>query len=136
MAVFPVCLSPIISSLCPLPTGMSESIAFNPVCIGSLTDSLGIIPGALVSTLDLLTFLRAPLPSIGLPSASTTLPKRPLPIGTSTIEPVLFTTSPSLIVLSLPNITTPTLSLSRFKAIPAIPPGNSTISPAWIWSRP
>ena len=56
MAVFPVCLSPIISSLCPLPTGMSESIAFNPVCMGSLTDSLGIIPGALVSTLDLLTF--------------------------------------------------------------------------------
>ena len=132
IAVLPVCLSPMISSLCPLPTGIKESIAFKPVCIGSLTDSRGIIPGAFVSTLDLLTFFRGPLPSIGFPKASTTLPNNPLPIGTSTIDPVLLTVSPSLIVLSLPKITTPTLSLSKFKAIPAIPPGNSTISPAWI----
>ena len=105
-------------------------MALSPVCIGSLTDSLGIIPGAFDSTLVLLTFFNVPFPSMGLPNASTTLPRSPLPIGTSTIEPVRFTTSPSLIVLSLPKITTPTLSLSKFKAIPAMPPGNSTISPA------
>ena len=130
IAVLPVCLSPIINSLCPLPTGIRESIAFNPVCIGSFTDCLGIIPGAFASTLVRFTFFRTPLPSIGLPNASTTLPNKPLPTGTSTIEPVLLTTSPSLMVLSLPNITTPTLSLSKLSAIPAIPPGNSTISPA------
>jgi hypothetical protein len=53
MAVFPVCLSPIMSSLYPLPIGTSESTDFNPVIIGSCTDFLGIIPGALTSTLDL-----------------------------------------------------------------------------------
>lgn len=58
------------------------------------------------------------LPSIGLPKASTTLPSSSLPVGTSTIAPVLFTMSPSLISLSLPNTTTPTLSGSKFKAMP------------------
>jgi hypothetical protein len=52
-AVFPVYLSPIINSLYPLPIGTKQSTAFNPVYIGSLTDFLGIIPGALISTLDL-----------------------------------------------------------------------------------
>jgi len=53
IAVFPVCLSPIISSLYPLPIGTSESTHLSPVCIGSCTDFLGIIPGALSSTLCL-----------------------------------------------------------------------------------
>jgi hypothetical protein len=52
-AVFPVYLSPIINSLYPLPIGTKQSTAFRPVYIGSLTDFLGIIPGALISTLDL-----------------------------------------------------------------------------------
>jgi hypothetical protein len=52
-AVFPVYLSPMINSLYPLPIGTKQSTAFNPVYIGSLTDYLGIIPGALISTLDL-----------------------------------------------------------------------------------
>ena len=129
-AVFPVCLSPIINSLCPLPIGIRLSMAFKPVCIGSLTDFLGIIPGALSSALLILTSLRGPLPSIGFPSPSTTRPRRDLPVGTSTIDCVLLTTSPSLIDLSLPKITTPTLSSSRFSAIPFTLPGNSTISPA------
>ena len=72
----------------------------------------------------------SPLPSIGLPKASTTLPNNSLPTGASTILPVLLTVSPYLIPRSSPKITTPTLSDSRFKAIPEIPPGNSTISPA------
>ena len=118
-AVFPVCLSPIINSLCPLPTGIKLSIAFKPVCIGSPTDFLGIIPGALTSTLFLLIFLsKFSLPSIGFPNASTTLPSNSLPTGTSTIAPVLLTVSPSLIDLSSPKITIPTLSFSRLRAIP------------------
>ena len=125
-----------INSLWPLPIGINESIAFKPVCIGSWTDCLGIMPGAFVSTLALLTFFNAPLPSIGFPKASTTLPSNPFPAGTSTIEPVLFTVSPSFMSLSLPKITIPTLSFSRFKAIPAMPPSNSTISPALISSNP
>src|SRR4029077_11596589 len=37
---------------------------------------------------------------------------------------------------SSPKITTPTLSASRLRAKPRMPPGNSTISPAWTLSRP
>ena len=136
-AVLPVWRSPIISSLCPLPTGIKLSIAFKPVCIGSPTDCRGIIPGALTSTLFLSKLLsKAPFPSIGFPNPSTTLPKSCFPTGTSTIAPVLFTVSPSLISLSSPNITTPTLSLSKFNAIPLEPSENSTISPAWTLSKP
>lgn len=48
IAVLPVCLSPIINYLCPLPIGTRPSTALRPVCIGSLTDFLGMIPGALI----------------------------------------------------------------------------------------
>ena len=82
------------------------------------------------STLLFSTFFNSPFPSIGFPRPSTTLPRSPLPTLTSTILPVLFTTSPSFIDLSSPKITIPTLSSSRFKAIPLIFPGKSTISPA------
>ena len=59
------------------------------------------------------------------------------PTGTSTIEPVRDTVSPSRICLSSPKITTPTLSVSRFSAMPRRPaPGNSTISPAMQFCRP
>jgi hypothetical protein len=51
IAVFPVYLSPIINSLCPLPIGTKQSTAFKPVYIGSWTLFLGIIPGAFNSTL-------------------------------------------------------------------------------------
>ena len=47
------------------------------------------------------------------------------------------TSSPSEIARSSPKITTPTLSLSRFRAMPFDAGlGNSTISPAWTLSRP
>ena len=86
---------------------------------------------AFTSTLVLLIPLsNAPLPSIGFPKPSTTLPKSSFPTGVSTIAPVLLTVSPSLTALSSPKITTPTFSLSRFKAIPFDPSENSTISPA------
>jgi len=53
IAVLPVYLSPIISSRYPLPIGTNESTDLRPVCIGSCTDFLGIIPGALISILYL-----------------------------------------------------------------------------------
>ena len=106
------------------------------VAIGSCTDLRGIMPGALTSTRDFLSDLMGPLPSIGLPRPSTTRPSKPLPTGTSTMVPVRLTVSPSLIERSSPKITTPTLSASRFSAMPRMPPGNSTISPAWTLSRP
>jgi hypothetical protein len=53
IAVLPVYLSPMISSLYPLPIGTKASTDFNPVNIGSCTDFLGMIPGAFNSTLYL-----------------------------------------------------------------------------------
>lgn len=94
IAVFPVYLSPMISSLCPLPMGTKQSTDFNPVCMGSNTDYLGIIPGAFNSILLLSLAFTGPFPSMGLPKASNTLPSMHSPIGTSTIAPVLYTESP------------------------------------------
>lgn len=130
MAVFPVCLSPIISSLCPLPIGTKASTDLRPVYIGSSTLFLGIIPGALSSTLLLWVDLTGPFPSIGLPRASKTLPNISIPMGTSTMASVLLTRSPSYISLSFPRTTIPTLSVSKLRAIPLSPDPNSTISPA------
>src|ERR1700733_10490969 len=136
-AVLPVCRSPMPSSRWPRPIGISASIAFNPVCTGSCTDLRGMMPGAFTSTRPRTTSVSGPLPSIGVPSPSTTRPSKPLPTGTSTIVPVRVTVSPSRICLSLPKITTPTLSVSRFNAMPRRPaPGNSTISPAMQFCRP
>lgn len=55
---------------------------------------------------------------MAFPRASTTRPSSSSPTGTSTMAPVLFTMSPSLISLSLPNTTTPTLSGSKFRDMP------------------
>ena len=136
-AVLPVWRSPMISSRWPRPIGINASIAFRPVCIGSCTDLRGMIPGALTSTRLILASAIGPLPSIGTPRPSTTRPSRLGPIGTSTIEPVRDTVSPSRIFRSSPKITTPTLSVSRFSAMPRRPAdGNSTISPDITFCRP
>src|SRR5487761_2297026 len=136
-AVLPVWRSPMISSRWPRPIGISASIAFRPVCIGSCTDLRGMMPGAFTSTRLRCTLVSGPLPSIGVPSPSTTRPSSPSPTGTSTMEPVRATVSPSRICRSSPKITTPTLSVSRFSAMPRRPaPGNSTISPAMQFCRP
>ena len=111
-------------------------MAFRPDCIGSDTDWRGMMPGALTSTRLRWSLTIGPLPSIGLPRPSTTRPSRPLPTGTSTMVPVRLTTSPSRISASEPKITQPTLSASRFRAMPCTPLENSTISPAWTLSRP
>ncbi len=50
MAVLPVWRSPMISSRWPRPIGISASMAFRPVDIGSCTDLRGMMPGAFTST--------------------------------------------------------------------------------------
>ena len=49
---------------------------------GSCTDLRGMMPGAFTSTRRRSLESIGPLPSIGLPSASTTRPSSPLPTGT------------------------------------------------------
>ena len=136
IAGLPVCLSPIISSLCPLPIGIIESIAFIPVCKGTLTDLRSIIPDAGDSTGRVSVVFIAPLPSIGFPRASTTRPKSASPTGTSATRPVRFAILPSFIPVSSPRITTLTLSSSRFSAIDITPPSSSISSPAIHASSP
>src|ERR1700733_2363630 len=112
------------------------AMALSPVAIGSCTDLRGMMPGALTSTRAFFSALIGPLPSIGSPSASTTRPRSPFPTGTSTMARVRLTVWPSLISRSEPKITMPTLSTSRFSAMPLTPDSNSTISPACTLSRP
>jgi hypothetical protein len=46
MAVLPVPRSPMISSRWPRPIGIMASMAFSPVCSGSLTERRSTTPGA------------------------------------------------------------------------------------------
>uniref|UniRef100_A0A6B0VAQ7 Putative secreted protein n=1 Tax=Ixodes ricinus TaxID=34613 RepID=A0A6B0VAQ7_IXORI len=136
MAVLPVCLSPMMSSRWPRPMGTRLSTALMPVSMGSFTEIRGMMPGALTPTRALPLHATGPLPSMGLPRASTTRPRSSGPTGTSTIAPVRLTMSPSLMSLSLPKTTIPTLSGSRLSAMPLRPLENSTISSAWMFFRP
>ena len=52
------------------------------------------------------------------------------------MRPVRLTVSPSLISVYSPSSTAPTLSSSRFSAMPKTPCGNSSISPAIVFSTP
>ena len=57
---YPVCLSPMMSSLCPLPMGTRLSTALMPVCIGSRTEIRGMMLGAFVPTRARLSVTIAP----------------------------------------------------------------------------
>ena len=84
MAVLPMPRSPMISSRCPRPIGIIESIALSPVWSGSFTGWRTMMPGACDSTLRVhRRALISPSPSIGRPSASTTRPMSAGPTGTS-----------------------------------------------------
>ena len=135
-AVLPVCRSPMISSRWPRPIGTIPSIAFSPVCSGSLTGDRSTTPGASRSIGMNRVAAIGPLPSMGLPSASTTRPSISSPTGTEMMRPVRLTVSPSLISDERPSSTAPTLSSSRFSAIPNNWCGNSSISPAMARSTP
>ena len=118
MAVLPVWRSPMISSRCPRPIGIIESMALMPVCSGSFTGWRSITLGAFHSRLRKRSVPIGPLPSTGWPSALTTRPISAGPTGTEAMRPVRSTRSPSLMFSSEPSSTTPTLSSSRFSTSP------------------
>src|SRR5689334_15850327 len=128
MVVLPVLRSPMISSRCPRPIGVMASMALMPVCSGSCTGLRPMMPGAWISIRRSWTFVSAPLPSTGLPRASTTRPSRPSPAGTERIWPVARTVEPSRTAPPSPSTTAPIDSSSRFRARPRTPPSNSRSS--------
>jgi hypothetical protein len=97
IAVLPVCRSPMMSSRCPRPIGMSASIALMPVWTGVSTPCRTMTPGAIRSAGRVFFVSIGPLSSSGRPSGSTTRPSSAWPTGTSTTRPVVLTVSPSLI---------------------------------------
>src|SRR5581483_5841468 len=136
IAVLPVCRSPMISSRCPRPIGVIASMAVMPVCNGSLTGCRATTDGDWISSARVSVALMGPLPSIGRPSASTTLPRNASPTGTERIRPVCLTRSPSSMWEASPRITQPISSRSRLNARPSTPPGNSSSSFAIARGRP
>jgi hypothetical protein len=90
--------------------GIRLSIPFNLVYMGSCTDLCAIILGASTFTHLHSAMLKVPFPSIGTPNTSTTQPNKAFPTRTFTIDPMHLIISPSLMVVSLPNITIPTFS--------------------------
>ncbi len=135
-ADLPVWRSPMISSRCPRPMAVMESIALTPVCIGSITGWRCTTPGALNSAGRVWEVLMSPLPSSGSPSGDTMRPSSSSPTGISRSLPVRFTVSPSSILSQSPNSTAPTLSDSRFSARPTTSWGSSSISSDMQLSRP
>ena len=136
IAVLPVWRSPMISSRWPRPIGIIVSIGLMPVCIGSCTDFLAMIPGALISICRRSDASIGPLPSTGSPSAFTTRPSMASPTGTSAMRPVRRAVSPSRMCSLAPIRAIPTLFSSRLRTIPLRFPANSISSPAWAFSRP
>src|ERR671919_2432907 len=136
IAVLSVWRSPMISSRWPRPIGIIASIAFRPVCIGSLTGWRWTTPGALNSAGRVSVVLMSPLPSSGWPSGETIRPSSCSPTGISSSRSVRLTVSPSTILSHGPNSTAPTLSDSRLSARPVTSCGSSSISNASQFSRP
>ena len=136
MVVLPVWRSPMMSSRCPLPMGIMESMALMPVWRGTVTDFLLIMPGAWCSMGRVSRQSMGPLPSMGLPSASTTRPISFSPTGTESTSPVRRTRLPSSTPTSEPSMTTLTQSSSRFRAMPTAPPSKRSSSLARQRSRP
>jgi hypothetical protein len=125
-----------ISSRWPRPTGISASMALRPVCIGSCTDLRGMMPGAFTSTRRRSVALIGPLPSIGLPSAvddaaEQALADRHVDDGAGALDGVAF-----LDVAVVAEDHDADVVGFEVQAMPLMPPGNSTISPAWTLSRP
>ena len=112
------------------------SMALIPVCKGTDTLFLSIMPGASDSMGRSSLVSIGPFPSMGCPKAFTTRPKRASPTGTDTTRPVLLTVEPSLMLLSSDKSATETVSLSRFCAMPKLPSSNSTSSLAIHSLRP
>ena len=74
-------------------------MALRPVCTGCDTLWRKITPGATRSKGDFNLAFTGPLPSMGIPSASTTRPSSSGPTGTSRMRPVVLTSAPSEMLL-------------------------------------
>src|SRR3954452_20917399 len=136
IADFPVERSPMISSRWPRPTFVIVSIALMPVSSGSFTGWRSMTPGALNSSGRVSVASIGPLPSSGLPSGSTTRPRRASATGTLATLPLRRTGSPSMTCSHSPNSAAPTSSSSRLNARPTTPCSSSSISIATAFSRP
>src|SRR5579872_5328669 len=126
--VFPVLRSPMTSSRWPRPIGVIESIALMPVWSGSDTGWRATMPGAWISSRRIVAPPRAPLPSSGWPSGSTTRPMSASPTGTDRMRPVARTSCSSSSEVSAPRMTAPIVSSSRLSARPRVPSSNSRSS--------
>ena len=111
-------------------------MALMPVWTGVATLWRVMTPGAMRSTGRVEVAAIGPLSSSGRPSGSTTRPSRAAPTGTSTTRPVVLTVSPSLMCVGSPKMTAPTVSSSRFRAMPITPSGNSSSSDESAPARP
>ena len=128
IVVLPVLRSPMMSSRWPRPIGVMASMTLIPVWRGSFTGWRPTMPGAWISTRRSSVFESEPLPSIGLPSGSTTRPSNPSPTGTERIRPVPRTIWPSSSPSTDPRTTAPMVSSSRLSARPTTPFSNSSSS--------
>ncbi len=126
--VLPVLRSPMISSRWPRPIGVIASMALMPVCSGSCTGLRPVMPGACTSRRRDSDDEIGPLPSIGLPSASTTRPISASPTGIERMRPVERTLWPASMSSASPSTTAPIVVSSRFSARPSLPPSNSRSS--------
>ena len=82
-------------------------MALMPVCSGSCTGWRCMTQGACSSRARRPSVSISPRPSIGLPSGSTTRPRKPSPTGTERISPVRWTGWPSSMPRTSPRTTTP-----------------------------
>src|SRR5580692_6453039 len=103
-------------------------MALIPVCIGSVTGCRCTTLGAWISSSRRWVSSIGPLPSSGVPSGSTTRPRKLSPTGTESTSPVRLTRWPSSILLNSPRMTTPISRTSRFSARPRVPSSNSSSS--------
>src|SRR5215212_4300379 len=135
-ALLPVFWSPMISSRWPRPMLVMASMALMPVSSGSLTGWRWTTEGAWSSRARVSSASMSPWPSRGRPRGSTTRPRKPSPTGTDRTRPVCLTSSPSSIPEASPKTTQPISRMSRLRAMPSSPPGNSSSSRAMVEGIP
>src|SRR6266536_960581 len=125
-----------ISSRWPRPMAVMASMATIPVCSGSFTGCRCTTDGAWISRTRYSSYWIGPFPSTGLPTGSMTRPRTPSPTPAERMRPVCLTGCPSSMVSASPSTMQPIDASSRLKAMPRMPPGNSSSSFAMAPGRP
>ena len=121
---------------CPRPTGVMASTALMPVCSGSVTGCRCTTVGAWSSRMRRPSATISPLSSTGLPSGSTTRPRKPSPTGADRTSPVRRTSWPCSMWAASPRMTQPISRSSRLSASPNRPPSNCSSSLVIVACRP